>query len=80
MMRYVRGAAVILTLVLCSFVVVLLIHSKAMTTRYHHVPILSEENFTGAFHWWLIGAPFYLWVVFAPGKYFLNEDDDDTSA
>ncbi len=28
--------------------------------------------------WWLWGAPFYLFVIFAPDKYFLDEGDEDS--
>ena len=77
-MHYVKRTAVILVLIACSFVVVLLGHSKLKTTPHYRVPIFSEENFTGAFRWWLFGAPFYLFVVLAPGKYFLDEDDEGT--
>ncbi len=77
MMRYVRKTAVVSALILCSFVVVLLGHSKAKSTQQNRVPILSEENFTGAIRWWLFGAPFYLFVVLAPSKYFSGQDDED---
>jgi len=44
------------------------------------VAVFSAENFRGVLKWWLFGAPFYLFLIFAPDKYFLDEDDEEAGS
>lgn len=71
-----RKGIVILTLLIMGAVVSLVAHSRLASDSDTRVPVFSEENVRGALKWWVIGAPFYLFLIFAPDRYFLDEDED----
>ena len=71
-----RKLATIIVLVLFGAVVSLVAHSRVVSDETFRVAVFSAENFRGVMKWWLFGAPFYLFLIFAPDKYFLDKDDE----
>ena len=66
----------IIVLVVFGAVISLIAHSRMVSDGDLHIAVFSAENLRGVLKWWLIGAPFYLFLIFAPDKYFLDEDDE----
>ncbi len=62
-------------LVVCAFAS-LVFHSRIKLDEGNRVPVFSEENFRGVAKWWLYGAPFYLFVIFAPDRFFYDEEEE----
>lgn len=65
---------IVVTLVF-GVVIGLVAHSRIVSDEHVRVAVLSAENLRGTMKWLLIGAPFYLFLIFAPDKYFLDDDD-----
>jgi hypothetical protein len=75
-----RKLAMIIVLVVFGAIISLVAHSRMVSDESLRVAVFSAENFRGVSKWWLFGAPFYLFLIFAPDKYFLDEDDEDTGS
>lgn len=71
-----RKSIVIVALLIMGVVVSLVAHSRLAGDSDTRVPVFSEENVRGTLKWWIIGAPFYLFLIFAPDRFFLDEDED----
>ncbi len=71
-----RKPFVIALIAIFGVLVTLIGHSRLVSDADTLVPILSEENLRGALKWLLYGAPFYLFLIFAPDRFFLDDDDD----
>tara|TARA_R110000782_G_scaffold229414_2_gene315804 strand:+ start:124 stop:354 length:231 start_codon:yes stop_codon:yes gene_type:complete len=70
-----RKLATIIVLIIFGAIVTLVAHSRMLSDENLRVAIFSAENFRGVLKWWLFGAPFYLFLIFAPDKYFLDDED-----
>jgi hypothetical protein len=71
-----RKLGTIIVLVVFGAVVSLIAHSRMVSDEELHIAIFSAENLRETMKWWLFGAPFYLFLIFAPDKYFLDEEDE----
>ena len=74
--KTIRKSMVILVLLIMGAAVSLVAHSRLAGDSDTRVPVFSEENIRGTLKWWIIGAPFYLFLIFAPDRYFLDDDED----
>jgi hypothetical protein len=74
--KTIRKSVVILILLIMGSAVSLVAHSRLASDSDTRVPVFSEENVRGTLKWWIIGAPFYLFLIFAPDRFFLDEDED----
>ena len=73
-----RKLATIIVLVVFGAVVSLVAHSRMVSDEDLRVAVFSAENFRGVLKWWIFGAPFYLFLILAPDRYFLDEDEEST--
>ncbi len=72
----IRKSIMILVLLIMGAAVSLVAHSRLASHPDTRVSVFSEENVRGTLKWWIIGAPFYLFLIFAPDRYFLDDDED----
>ena len=75
-----RKLATIIVLVLFGAIVSLVAHSRMVSDEDIRVAVFSVENFRGVLKWWILGAPFYLFLIVASDKYFLDEDDESAGS
>ena len=71
-----RKLGAIIVLVVVGAGISLIAHSRMVSDEHLRIAVFSVENLRGTMKWWLFGAPFYLFLIFAPDKYFLDEDDE----
>ena len=71
-----RKLGAIIVLVVVGAGISLIAHSRMVSDEDLRIAVFSVENLRGTMKWWLFGAPFYLFLIFAPDKYFLDEDDE----
>lgn len=66
----------ILVMIVIGIPITLFANSKAMSDEHYRIPVFSIENLRGTARWWLYGAPFYLFLIFAPGKDLPDNDEE----
>jgi hypothetical protein len=71
-----RKLGIIIVLVVFGAIISLVAHSRIVSDEHIRIAVFSAENLRGVMKWWLFGAPFYLFLIFAPDKYFLDENDE----
>jgi len=71
-----RKLGTIVVLVIFGAIISLVAHSRMVSDEDLRIAVFSAENLRGTMKWWLFGAPFYLFLIFAPEKYFLDDDDE----